>query len=362
MATDQRVIALVKYGRKGASSRVRFWNLVPALQAKGWKIDVWPLLPSSVLAAMYLTGSHAFPQLVWYTFRRLTMLLMLRGQRIMWVEKELLHGLPAVVERALVGSRIRSTVVDYDDAVFLNYRDANLGFLGRAAKFRHYARSAARITVGSRALALGMQELGCKRLRHIPSTVCVKNYPIHRHEKHGTVVIGWIGTPKTVHFLNYLKSVLPVVAKRAGVQVRVVGANWCCDGVDVVSLPWSEEAEAELVSTFDIGVMPLLDGPWERAKCGYKLIQYMAAGVVPVGSRVGENVMLIDCGVNGYLASAAEEWVEKLTLLCRNPGLRSAVGARARKTAIEKYDIGSAAQAVHEVFTEVVNGQTDDSR
>jgi glycosyltransferase involved in cell wall biosynthesis len=104
--------------------------------------------------------------------------------------------------------------------------------------------------------------------------------------------------------------------------------------------------------------MPLSDGPWERAKCGYKLIQYMAAGVVPMGARVGENMIIIQDGLNGYLASQAEEWIEKLSLLCANAQLRSEVGARARETALAKYDVRIAVEAVHGVFAEVVSRQT----
>jgi glycosyltransferase involved in cell wall biosynthesis len=113
-----------------------------------------------------------------------------------------------------------------------------------------------------------------------------------------------------------------------------------------------------MVGRFDIGLMPLIDGPWERAKCGYKLIQYMAAGVVPIGARIGENEVIIQDGVNGYLASEPEEWIKKLLILCGNHQLRSAVGARARETVLAKYDVRIAADAVHEVFTQVVNRQT----
>ena len=54
-------------------------------------------------------------------------------------------------------------------------------------------------------------------------------------------------------------------------------------GVMVECIPWSEETEVSNIQRFDIGIMPLLDSPWERGKCGYKLIQYMAAArpVVP---------------------------------------------------------------------------------
>lgn len=353
-----KVIALTKYARRGASSRVRIWNLVPGLEANGWEVIVIPLLSDEVLAGFYSSGQHNYLSLAWRLLIRINKLLHLGAAQVIWVEKELLHGFPALFESLLVGSRMASTVVDYDDAVFLNYSDGWLGRLGRSAKFAHYARAAAYVTVGSESLHATMTGLGCSRIRRIPSTVAVESYPLHDHRTDSVIIIGWIGTPKTVHFLDVLRDVMPVVAKQFSIQMHVVGAKWDCPGVDVRHLPWSEDSETTLVGRFDIGVMPLIDGPWERAKCGYKLIQYMAAGVVPMGARVGENKILIQDGVNGYLASQTEEWIKKLLMLCGNAELRSAVGARARETALEKYDVRIAAEAVHEVFTEVVSRRT----
>lgn len=353
-----RVIALVKYDRRGASSRVRFWNLVPELRDRGWDVVVWPLLTDNILSGFYARGRHSYFDLSRYVLKRIKDILSIGSPQIVWVEKEILHGLPALFEKALFGSKFTNTIIDYDDAVFLNYTDAWLGQLGRRKKFQNYAREAAFITVGSESLQNQMSMWGCARAKRIPSTVVVSSYPIHQHQNSGAIIIGWIGTPKTVRFLEALRNVFPVIASKFQIQLRIVGAEWECAGVDVLTIPWSEKTESEIVGGFDIGVMPLIDGPWERAKCGYKLIQYMAAGVVPMGARVGENKIIIQDGVNGYLASQPEEWIEKLLLLCGNAQLRSVVGARARQTALEKYDVRIAAEAVHEVFSEVVRRQT----
>lgn len=361
MSERPRVIALTKYARRGASSRVRFWNLVPGLEAKGWEVSVIPLLSDEVLAGFYASGKHNYSSLAWRLVARVTKLLQLGPAQVIWVEKELLHGFPMFLETILTGSRIAKIVFDYDDAVFLHYADNRLGCFGRAAKFAYYARSSAYITVGSQSLYAKMEELGAGRIRQIPSTVSVIGYPLHQHRGGRGLVIGWIGTPKTVHFMEQLREVFPAVARKYPIQIKVVGAVWTCPGVDVVSLPWSEEMEMRLVGEFDLGVMPLVDGPWERAKCGYKLIQYMAAGVVPIGSRVGENCHIIQDGINGFLASGVEEWVEKLGRLCADVQLRSTVGARARETALGRYDVGLAVQSVHEVFCEVIKRSKGDA-
>jgi len=116
-----KVIALTKYARRGASSRVRIWNLVPDLEANGWEVTVIPLLSDEVLAEFYSSGKHNYFRLVWRLLIRINKLIQLGPTQVIWVEKELLHGFPSLFESLLVGSRMASTVFDYDDAVFLNY-------------------------------------------------------------------------------------------------------------------------------------------------------------------------------------------------------------------------------------------------
>ena len=73
-------------------------------------------------------------------------------------------------------------------------------------------------------------------------------------------------------------------------------------------MPWSLAAEVELFNTCDVGVYPLADDEWSKGKCGFKAIQFMACGVPVVAAAVGVNREIIEDGVNGFLASTAEEW------------------------------------------------------
>ena len=57
----------------------------------------------------------------------------------------------------------------------------------------------------------------------------------------------------------------------------------------MASIAWTEQTEVASIASFDIGIMPLLDGSFERGKCGYKLIQYLVCGLPVVASPVGVN-------------------------------------------------------------------------
>lgn len=355
--SDRIVYALTKYGQRGASSRVRFRILSPILEARGWTIRHFPLLSDGLLARFYQTKSHSYSAIALSYLQFLRRVKTARKPALWWVEKELLPGLPVIAELLLLPVLDRA-VIDYDDAVFLDFSDEKLGVLGRAEKFRRYARRAAHLTVGSEFVREQFHRWGAARVTKIPSTVQVENYPLHAHGAAEVVTIGWIGTPMTMPFLEPMRDVLSTLARRVRIRFCVVGARWECPGVEVVSVPWTEASEAAVVAGFDLGIMPLVDGKWERGKCGYKLIQYMAAGVVPVGSRVGENQAIIQEGQNGFLASTPDEWLAKLEALCRDPALRAEIGAAARAKALAHYDVSCAAKAVHDIFAGIMAMRT----
>ncbi|MGA9469887.1 MAG: glycosyltransferase family 4 protein, partial [Candidatus Macondimonas sp.] len=110
-------------------------------------------------------------------------------------------------------------------------------------------------------------------------------------------------------------------------------------GVDVERLPWQLDAEAEMLRRCDIGVLPLDDTPWERGKCGYKLIQYMACAKPVVASPVGVNRQLVEPGVNGYLATTSADWTRALNQLREDAALRARLGEAGRARVAADYDL-----------------------
>src|SRR5690606_16069608 len=112
--------------------------------------------------------------------------------------------------------------------------------------------------------------------------------------------IVWIGSPSTVRYLKNLEQSLQQLAQRISFQLRVIGGGEIViPGVNIQSIPWSEDTEVANIAGADVGVMPLLDSPWERGKCGYKLIQYMACGLPVVASPIGVNTEIVSPSVNG---------------------------------------------------------------
>ena len=126
-------------------------------------------------------------------------------------------------------------------------------------------------------------------------------------------------------------------------QFRAIGIDASSLGLSMASEVWSEQTEVESIKKLDIGVMPLRDGPFERGKCGYKLIQYMACGLPVVASPVGVNTTLVEHGVNGFLATSLGEWESALRTLATDPALRHRMGQAGRVKVERDYSLQVAA-------------------
>lgn len=335
-----RVLLLSRYGRLGASSRVRSFQYLPFLESKGWTVDVRPLFSDRYLQALYGGESRGITVLAGY-WHRLQVLLQVKRYDFVWIEKEIFPFIPAFVERLILSSGV-TYVVDYDDALFHRY-DKNRNrfirlFLSR--KIDTVMRCAALVIAGNEYLADRARLAGAKRVEIIPTVVDLCRYSKLRLAECDMITVGWIGSPSTSHYLVALGAVIKSLVRGYHVRFVAVGAGkQTLEGLPVEVWEWSEETEVESIQKFDIGIMPLENSPWERGKCGYKLIQYMACGVPVVASPVGVNQEIVKHGDNGFLAQDLHEWEQALQELLNNQELRRQMGGKGRKLVETSYSI-----------------------
>ena len=138
--------------------------------------------------------------------------------------------------------------------------------------------------------------------------------------------------------------------------VVIGGKAPCIKNVDVIELPWNEDDEVNEINNFDIGVMPLPDSPWERGKCGFKLIQYMACGLPVIASPIGVNSEIVEHGVNGFLVETVEEWESSLRTLMGDPELRHRMGQAGRVKIERQYSLQVTCPVITSVIKSIVNG------
>lgn len=249
-------------------------------------------------------------------------------------------------------------IVDYDDAVFHYYDKHRLSLVRRSLgkKIDTVMRRADMVLAGNDYLASRARQAGARRIELLPTVVDLTRYEIKPYVLGSRLTIGWIGTPKTTHYLRLITPVLQALVASHGVRVIAVGGDQSqLGGIPVESISWSEASEVANIQQFDIGIMPLPDEPFERGKCGYKLIQYMACGKPVVASPVGVNSVIVRHGVEGFLATSEAEWINAIRTLCDDPTLRQRMGVAGRQRVESGYSLQAAAPRIEQLLRAVAS-------
>lgn len=218
-------------------------------------------------------------------------------------------------------------VVDIDDALYLGP--------GREKLFR-LCRKAHTVVCGNSRIADALQEVAARRVV-IPTVVETERYRV-KQATDGVGRLGWVGTSHSIQttlvpWLDALRGTgheLVVIADDP--QRFLPREPW------IRCVEWSEQIENELADHIDIGAMPLHDEPFQQAKCGAKLLQYMAAGLPAIASPVGVNREIVMDGVTGFLAGSATDWRAALRRL-EDAGLRRQLGRAGRERVVRDYSV-----------------------
>jgi glycosyltransferase involved in cell wall biosynthesis len=318
---------------------MRFYQYAPWLERAGIELRFAPLFSDQYVRDLQRHRRDPC-QIARSYASRFASLLNAREYDLLWIEKELLPWIPGPFERLLLRGQV-PFVLDYDDAVFHYYDQHRIAPVRWLLAGKHPAlmRRAEMVVCGNPYLADFARRAGAPRVEIIPTAVDLDRYgrdAAAQPRPPGTDPrVGWIGQRSTAGFLL---SLAPVFERlRGGAQFVAIGIDPHAMGLPMLGIPWDEATETEALRSLDIGIMPLLDRPFERGKCGYKLIQYMACGLPVVASPVGVNRDIVDHGVNGFLASSVEEWCSALEALIRDPALRRRMGEAGRRKVEQSY-------------------------
>ena len=326
----------------GASSRLRTFQYQPFWEGAGFSATYAPFFNERYLQELYKEGAVSKLNVLGCYLKRFWVLLAVLRYDLVWIEKELFPYLPAWAEWALAKLG-KGYVVDYDDAVFHRYDQSSNAVIRKFLKTKidRVMAYSDLVWAGNSYLGERAKASGAKKVVILPTVIDPKRYIIKDYTvSHSPVAIGWIGSPTTLKYLNEIRPVLERLSQEFDVVIHVVGGNrnWKFEG-NLKLIQWTEEGEVAAIRKMDIGVMPLPDDPWERGKCAYKLIQYMACGLPVVASPVGMNVDVVKDGENGFLAKTQEEWYGYLKMLVLDGDLRRKMGEKGFELVLEKYTL-----------------------
>ncbi|NIO15987.1 MAG: glycosyltransferase [Deltaproteobacteria bacterium] len=342
-----RIIYLSKTSILGPASRYRIYQFRDWFEKRGHEIKIIPAFSDSYLLA---EGKNGFTKYllkgilgIKAFFKRIIDFRHVINADIVAIEREYFPCLPPVFEiliRVLKGGYI----LEFDDAIFLSR--------GRRMKYPATIKMATKVIIGNRYLEDYARRFN-EKTALVPTCVDTKKYVQKKnHAVDGRLKIGWIGLPYNFHHVDIVTAAFKRIFSEYRCELVIVSARKPANKVPTTFVKWDLDSEAETLSSFDIGIMPLVDNPFSRGKCGLKILQYMAAGVPVVASPVGVNREIISDGVNGFLANSNKEWYEKLKVLIEDEELRARLGSEGRRTVEKGYDLEKIGDRLVSIYTE----------
>lgn len=337
-------------GERVPAARVRGFAVARALEALGVATEVRVARPS-VYGDTRLPWPLNQPRSLYTPVAALARLGQLRDLRAddVVIFQRPMTELPVVALERWAG-RGRKTIFDFDDAIFERR-------WGARAKFRRLVGLVDRVVAGNRYLAAAAA--APDKTSIIPTAVDTERFtappvpPVRGRE----VVVGWTGLSGNFHQLAHRAAAIGRALKRTGARFVIISdrpPTRALAALDATFVPWRPESEVEDLARVDIGVMPLPDGPYERGKCAFKLLQYMALGRPGVASPVGANADVVTDGVDGLLPDGDDAWEEALVRLIEEPPLRQQMGAAARRRVESAYSLAAVAQQYRSLIAGLV--------
>lgn len=322
-----RLLMLTEGNFDQASARIRAIQYIPMLEESGYSVSFIPRI--SVKTANPLLK---------YTYCPLM-------KRLLWIERYFalyfLQWDVIFIQRLFIDelslkrlTRRSKLIFDFDDAIYINSNDKTAyKKAGNMVRFAH------QVVISTPWLNDFCHSWG-KNAEVIPTPVETDHILPSLPKRDEVPVIGWIGSSWTTRHLKLVEPVLQQLSKEIDFVFLTVGAKpgYIILGVNHKNLKWEFEMEFKALAEIDIGIMPLPDEDFARAKGGYKLYLYMAAGIPCVASPVGVNNSIIKNGENGFLAASERDWLQKLKLLVQAEDLRKRMGKSGRRQAVKLYD------------------------
>lgn len=308
-----------------ASTRARVYGYLPHLAKKGVRYKI--LKFSSPGKSRRVTNLkkdnliHFFLEILHKIYVLTKLIIFASRFDVIFIQKV---TLPRIILRILKRSNNR-IIFDFDDAIQI-YKDIS-----------YLLKEVSHVIVSNRHLADYALKFN-NNVHELISPVSVDGKKKPQDRKRLT--LGWIGSPEAT---RYLYPIIPVFAKLKekfkNLDIEFMGAsknvNLVSSGIDIID--WSLEGQDGYLGRVDVGIMPLEDSQWARSKAGYKLLVYMSKGIACVASPVGRNTDIIEDGKTGFFAVSGEEWLERLSTLLGNAGLREEMAEKGRCRAQEHF-------------------------
>jgi glycosyltransferase involved in cell wall biosynthesis len=336
---------------KAPSQRFRFEQYFDVIKNEGIDFKIKPFFSYKTWSILYSKGNFIlkFFGIVNGFMLRLFTLFSVPKYDYIFIHREATPIGPPIFEFLCAKIFRKKIIYDFDDAIWLpNTSEEN--WLAAKLKWHIKVKS---ICSWSYKVSCGNEFL-CNYAKQFSNRVYLNPTTIDTHHLHNRIhitknhdnkiIIGWTGSHSTLKYLNVFEKIFNVLEQKYPSQLELMVIADKKPDLAIKSLrfkSWTKENEIDDLLNFDIGIMPLTDDAWAKGKCGFKALQYMALGIPVVTSPVGVNSVIVDQGMNGFLCTTTDEWINSLEKLINNKSLRENMGASGRKKIIDHYSVAS---------------------
>lgn len=357
-----KILFLTLYPKLQPSTRFRVIQLLPYLD-EAVKYRVKPLLPETFFNRLY-GGGNLIQKTAFHALEflfRLKDLFSVFGYDIIFLQK----GITTINLRYLyliLFMLSKKVIFDFDDAITISQITKINKFPWHMfqdnSEWRKIVKLSYKVIVGNEKLKSDIQDLN-SNIYVIPTPVDTGYYAINpnKYRAKDRIVILWSGNKSGHVYLYICASAISRLSERYSIELNILTDDpdkklYSMFGKSKVNIVrWNIENEKMAFAEADIGIMPLYDTLWDRRKCAFKALLYMASGIPSISSPVGIIRDIIDEGKNGLLAETEDEWADKLELLIKDSSLRRNIGLAGRRTVEEGFSLSKWGPRWREVLT-----------
>ncbi len=355
-----RVLALVPNqtghaaGQRGS---IELWEKI--LAPEGIEVVFEPFESEALRRIIYASG-HQFrkaAEMLRSYAGRIRLLRDLDDYDAVFVYREAALFGPAFLEK--MAARKKPIIYQLDDPLFVPYKSPSNGYLSYLkffGKVKEIIKISKVVMVNSTNIREYAEQFN-KNIWQVPSVVDTDKFVYRPQQQNGhkRVCVGWSGSPTTLKNIKLVEGPLRTISKSGKCDIHFIGGtDLGLEGVDHTSQKWNEQTEVEDLRRMQVGLVPLPDNPWNRYKFIMKTAQYMALGIVPVGTPMASNPEVIRHGENGFLADSDEEWVKYIMMIVNDAELRGRLSEAAASDAVANYSLKANAAKVIEAFRSAV--------
>ncbi|MBK7706934.1 MAG: glycosyltransferase family 4 protein [Acidobacteria bacterium] len=264
---------------------------------------------------------------------------------------------PAFLERMI--ARKKPIIYQLDDPLYMPYKSPSNGyfsylkFFGKVKEIIGISKVVIANSSHIRDYCLQFN----KNVWQIPSIVDTKVFDYRPFPgSPERVCVGWSGSPTTLKNIKLVEEPLRQISARDNCDIHFIGGtDFGLEGVRHTAQKWNGATEVEDLRRIQVGLVPLPDVSWNKHKFIMKTAQYMALGIVPVATPMASNPEVIRHGENGFLAATNSEWVEYISTLVDDHGMRNRMSAAAATDAQANYSLEANSSKILEAFRSAVS-------